>query len=193
VLPAEARLPEVVLQHHHRRAAALSIVVGGEHAADERLDAKYVKEVGGDPPGLDQLATVGSHEAEPLRVLAGQPAEDGVLIAEGHVHRIRKRVEAIAVLRSDPAALHPELHQLAWVLDGQEAKDDLIQEREDRRVCGDPERERQDRGGGESRVEPQQANAVLKILKEWLDESRVCHGRALNRAWTILVRRLVAC
>ena len=84
-------------------------------------------------------------------------------------------MKSVAVLRSDAAALHAELDQLARVLDRQQAQQHLVDQGEDRRVGRDAERERQDGGGGEARIEPQQTDAVPDVLTERLEQSCVCH------------------
>jgi len=48
-------------------------------------------------------------------------------------------MQAVAVLVPEPSALHAELHELAGVLDREETKEDLVEERENRSVGGDAE------------------------------------------------------
>ena len=95
---AVPRLPEAVLDHDDRGAFAEAIVLGREHASDERLHSEDLEEIAGHPAGLDHLATVAGEETQTVGVLTRQAGEDRVAVAKGDVHRVRERVKAVAVL-----------------------------------------------------------------------------------------------
>src|SRR5262249_48135010 len=73
-------------------------------------------------------------------------AKDLVAIADVLVHRVGQRVDP--VVSAVMAAAAREDHNLLGVLYGKQAQDELIDEREDRRIGADPQRQRQhgDRG-----------------------------------------------
>ncbi len=131
-------------------------------------------------PATQPMSTISralaGDQAQPLRVLAGEAGEHGVAVAEGDIQGIRERVKTVAVLRPDAPAFHAELDQLARVLHRQQPEQHLVDQREDRRVGGNAERQRQHGRGGKPRVEPQHADAVPDVLSERLEQWSICHG-----------------
>ena len=73
---------------------------------------------------------------------AEHPAEDGVVLAEIVIHGVGQRVHAPVATVVE--TLHLQRHQLLRVLYRQQAQQDLIEQREDRRVCADAEGQRED-------------------------------------------------
>ena len=95
--------------------------------------------------------------------------EDLVPIAEVFVHGVRKVVACVATEaagRSGEAAGPVEADQLFWLLDGQHAEKNLIEDGEDRGVGTDAEGEGENDGECEARRLAQLAKCKAKILKE---------------------------
>jgi hypothetical protein len=141
-----------------------------------RLHAEHLEEVAGNPSALDDLTALAAHETHRAGGLSRQAGKDRVAIAERREQRVRERMQAVAVLVPEPSALHAELHELAGVLDREETKEDLVEERENRSVGGDAEGERQHSGYRETWGCPHQTHPVAKILSKLFSESRDCHA-----------------
>ena len=62
---------------------------------------------------------------------------------------MRERPDAVAVVVAEAAALDPELDQLPRLAHGEQPEEDLIDEREHRRVRPDPEGQGEDGDAGE--------------------------------------------
>jgi len=135
---AEAPLPERVADDDDRSIpTALVLVVGaGERQAEHGHDTKRVEHSRGRPDAVDELGDPAARQVEPLRA----PREGAV--------------EELPLLQFAPDRISPGIGPLRGgvgqdrepmrVLDGQRAQDEAVDEREDRGICADPERERQD-------------------------------------------------
>ena len=138
---AEAVPPEVVLQHRDRVAVLHGVVRHVQHTARVRANPEHVEEVAGDHADVDHLVAIVPEQARLLDELPGEAREHRVLLTQREVEGMRERPHAVAAVRAEAPAFDANLDQLARVLDGQEAQQDLIDQPEHRRVRADAERQ----------------------------------------------------
>ena len=135
-----------------------------EHAAERRLDAKHREVVAGDQLGVDPLGLVvdahrRGHEAaaEHLRQRLG-------LLLQILVERVR--VHARAHVAAHVRALLVEHHQLVGGVNGQLAQQELVDQREDRGVGADAERQGEDGDGGKQRAAAKAAERQAEVVQK---------------------------
>ena len=104
-------------------------------------------------------------------------------------------MNAISILGPEASAFHAELNQVAWVLDWQEAQQNLIDERKNRSIRCYAEGERQHGGGRKARIETYLPYAIPSILEKSFGRSRECHACStvrtsipLSHAWQARLR-----
>ena len=124
----------------------------------------------------DALGAVAAHQADGGGRKTRDAREDGVSVAKGRIQRIGERVNAISILGPEASAFHAELNQVAWVLDWQEAQQNLIDERKNRSIRCYAEGERQHGGGRKARIETYLPYAIPSILEKSFGRSRECHA-----------------
>src|SRR5712664_4683079 len=76
-------------------------------------------------------------------------------------------------------AHHGEQDELLGILDGEEAKENLVQEGKDGGVCADAESERENGYGGETGSAGEQAEGVLEVAKDGVEPAS--EGKAADR------------
>jgi hypothetical protein len=133
------------------------------------LNAEYVEKVSGDHPYPDHLAAVFANQASSLYELAGEAGKNCVPVAQREIGGMREGVQAVAAVRAEATALNPELDEFSRVTNWEQSQHDLIEEREDRRICANPERERKNGGESEPRVRPELPNSILQVLPDRVD------------------------
>src|SRR6185295_19352194 len=72
-----------------------------------------------------------------------------------------------------------EQREAAGVADGQGPEDQAVEDREERRVGADAERERHHGDGGKAGTSSKLADAVPQILREFIDDEVPAHPRLL--------------
>ena len=171
---AEAPPPEPVGEHHGPIARA-AFVGRQERPSQRRRDAEDGEEVRGRQREADALGLAlprqrsRSHpDAGDLRELAAAAADLQDLVAgRGHA-----RLPRLAVARPE----HDEPRRLG-VRKGRDERG--VEDREDRGVRADAERERRDRDDREPRAAPEHAEGVAEILPEGFEPragARLAHG-----------------
>ena len=158
---AEARLPEVVTDHHDRRRT-LPQIVGCDQAPHRRLHAQRLEQFRrGAEPG-------DAHRLVPFEQRALHPA-----IRRQRLHRLLALLEIDEIADADEflgdAGGHIAMLQddeLVGATDRQRAQQHRFDDREQRGVGANSERQRQHRGGGESRLHPKQPQRAAHILDE---------------------------
>src|SRR5260370_32462033 len=140
-MDGKTRLPKVVVEDNERVATGNDIVLGSENASQGRDDAES-----------GEVGAGNEFHGYALRLLAkgktrgiGKPAkhigEDFVVLAKITEHGVRDGIAAPVAAIVAPA--HGEKDELLGLLDGEEAKEDLVQEGKDGGVCADAESESQ--------------------------------------------------
>ncbi len=142
-------------------AEELIVLVGAEHAADGRLHAQHREVVAGDDLGLHALGLLADADGS-----RHEPPAQGV----------RERLSALLKILEDRIRVHPRpgvaAHVIRVLVDHHELvgrghveppKQELIQERENRRVRADAERERQDGDGGKEGRSTQAAERQTEV------------------------------
>src|SRR5262245_1324910 len=117
------------------------IVILRQQAAEMRLNAQDIEEVPGHHSYPDHLTAVFADQAGSLNQLAGEAGKNVVPVAQRKINGMGERVEAVTTLLTGAPPFNPELDEFPRVLHRQQAQHDLIEEREDRRIRADPERE----------------------------------------------------
>jgi hypothetical protein len=169
----EVTLPEAIAEYHHRLAVGNRVVVRGDGAAQCRPDAQD-REIGaGDQLRgyLPRTITVakGYGGWEP----AEHPREDLIVVAQIFKHRPGNGVWAVTV--AVVVAGFSDDHKPLRMTNGQEPKNDLIQQAKHRGVCADPERQRGHRNQGESWILGKGPQGIPKILHQLVHEGSHSH------------------
>ncbi len=116
------------------------VVLLGEEASQRGLEAEEIEVVSGDDFGLLVFSLVVPTDADAGFVGSEHAGEDLVFVAEIFVHRIGEVVREIAAEAAAGAAEASgplEADELLWLLDGEHAEEDLIEESEDGGVGSD--------------------------------------------------------
>ena len=151
------------------------VVVRPEHPAQVRRNAENLKIVPGHHSHADHLGAIVVRQTDALHPLARQAGKHGVPVAEGSVNGIGEGVFVIAAVRAEAPALHPQLHQFLRIVHRQRSQQHLVHQRENRRIRADPERQRENRRQGESRLQAELAAAVLQVLPGGVDRMHAVH------------------
>jgi hypothetical protein len=164
-IAGEARLPVAVADHGHRMRAARHVILRRQHAAERGLHAEHVEERSRHQLARRALrAALNAHGHGPVAA-AEHTREHVVVIAEVDVVRIRERI-LIALPVAMKRSLALEQHQLLRILHGQQAQQGLIDQREDRRVGAEAQRDREHRDDGEDRRLAQRAQGIAEICQQ---------------------------
>ncbi len=163
-IAGEAAHPVVVTQDRHRISARRLVVVWRQRAADVRADGEDVEVVPGHELTADALRLSVGHQRERRGKACDDAAEHRRLIAEVAVHRVREG--AVVERASLKCAGSVEDHELLRISYGQQAEQQLIGERENRRVRADAERDRQDHDERERRRLQERASRVANVLRQ---------------------------
>ena len=156
-------LPVFVAQNQH--GGRVHPVVGGnEGAAQQRLHAQHIEEIGGDYRGLHALGGGFPHQQEVHRVMLHDAAQGVVAVAVilDFLHREGDIVDVRLV------ELLMQHHQLPAVAIRQRAQEHAVHHAENGRVGADAESQGENRHAGKARVLHQHANAVADVLHQRL-------------------------
>ena len=144
-----------------------------EHAADRWLHAEHREIVSGNELGLHALGRIVDAQRGLRQSTANHLGQRLGPLLEVLIHRVRVHPGAgIAAHIRGVLVQHDELVRRA---DRQLAQDDLIEEGEDRGICADSQRQRQDRHRGEERVPAKAAQRKPQV------------GECRVHAWAILL------
>ncbi len=141
-----------------------AVVGGHEGAAQQRLDAQDIEEIGRYYGGFHALGGVRADEQEVHHVMFHDAAQRVIAVAvivellhgEGHV------------VDMSLAELLMQHHQLAAIAIRQRAKEHAVHNAENRRVGADAKGQSDDCGGRKSGVLEQHAGAIADVLQERL-------------------------
>ncbi len=160
ILP-EALLPIAVAQHHHRIAPGDSFITGKE-AAQCGMNPQRVERVGHHLGAEYPIRRIGSrHIRFRIRPKAANCGEGSGMLAQGLDPALGKEADLSGAV-FDPC-------QPILLRKGQWAQHDGVHQGEDRRVCPDPQRQRENRGEGKSgRLSqlPQRESQVIQHLED---------------------------
>ena len=174
-IAAECRAPEFRAQDDCRRAAG-AILVGGEFAAGQHRDAEHREKAGAHALLLNEPGLFGSVRPADDEIDAGGPIREDGPIRARHVvaHElprppIHRRVARHLATLLD--GLRQEREPFGMRV-GQRLEEDGVDERKDRRVDADRQREREDGGQREGWCAPEDAARVADVQPRCLDESK---------------------
>ena len=163
---AEPLLPQLVADHGCPPvgAATRQVILRREQPANDGRHAERVEEVAADKEAIDRHRLAGYRQralaatvAERQRAVEGLPVTADLI--EGRVTEGGPRA-AVAPVRQD--------HQALRMGHRQRPQDEAVDEREDRGVRADAERERQDGYGGDDRSGDERADGETEILHRGL-------------------------
>jgi hypothetical protein len=140
----ETPLPVTMAQHDDRMGARHAVVILRQQAADSRPHAQHVEEVSGNHlrAGALGLAVIG--EADGSAGTRDHTAEDLSAVAQIPVHRIRKDgLHVVARTAAAALAIGVKNDKARRIRYRQITEHHLAQERKNRRVRADTERQRQ--------------------------------------------------
>ena len=152
---AEPLLPVVVADHGGgtvRRAPP--VVCVGEGPPEDGGDAQDVEEPSARVQAVDELGLSRRRGVEAVGRPCGRAVEEGRTVTNLFPDRIRPRVAVL--VEGDDRELLRRLHR-------QRPQHQRVEDRKNRRVGADPQRERQDRDGGDDRRRAQRAIGVAEI------------------------------
>ena len=161
----EAPLPVTVAQHDHWMGARRAVVIRREQPADGRPYAQHVEEVSGNQlcAGALRLAVIG--EADGSAGTRDHAAEDLIAVAQVPVHRIGKDgLHVVARTAAAALAIGVKNDKALWIRHRQITEHHLAQQRENRRVRADTERERQYGDDRENRTAAQRSEPKAEII-----------------------------
>ncbi len=160
---AEAPLPETIADDHDRAvlAASAHVVRLGEGAAENRRHAQHLEE------------TAARHDAVGVvRLAAARQVEAGRAIGEGPVEQLgiaRAQLLPQRVGPGRPLLAGQQLDEMLGLLDRQGAQHQRVDDREDRRVGADAERQGEDGDRRDHRRRPQRTNRIADVRHGVLD------------------------
>jgi hypothetical protein len=172
---AEPRLPVGVAEHGDEVRADGLVVGGGDQAAEVRLEteSREVRARDHHPLAVERLPLEGEVRAE--RAVRDQPGEHGLLPLEVAVHRIAEDQVAVARLvarlRARLRSGRAEVDEPLRLGHGEGAEKHLVEEREDRRVRADAERQGEHGDGGDEGGLEQRTQRELQVPHEFLHGS----------------------
>ena len=160
----EFRAPIGVTEHEHGFRA---MIVVGRHkrAADDRLDAKDVEEVGRHDPSGDAIRLAAPQQVETHLMKFDETFKAGELLAV--VVELLDRHTEVRLVGERRRLLHQ--HEAIAVLVGQRLEQHAVDHAEDGGVGADTEAQRQHGEGGKARVLPQRAGTVAEIGEQFLE------------------------
>ena len=160
----EAAHPVVVTEHDNGMAAVDAVIFfGGKHASDRRFHAEHREVVARHQFGIDPLGLVVDADRRRREATADHFAERFGALLQVLVDGVRMhpRAHVAAVVRT----LLIKHHQPIRVFDRQLAQQDLIHQRENRRVRANPKRERQRRDDGKEWIAAQPADGQAQVCR----------------------------
>ena len=170
---AEARLPEGVTEHRDARLADRRVIVWREQAAERGREPQHREVAAGDhhAPAVRRLIARRDVRAEDhVRGDTGEAGRAVRRLLEVPVHRIAEDVVAIAFCAREAARVgsglrgrRQEVHEPSRIGNRQRPQEHLIEQRKDRGVCADPERQRGDGDDGDERRLEERPQSELEI------------------------------
>ena len=161
---AEILAPQALADHDDTGIGALVDPIEG--LTDDRLDAEHAKVVGADPQRRDALRF---HAIGEVRSLGGvgvdrREIDRRALVAEGEHRRTRQVVvfAAVELVQTDEPIG-------GWI--GKWCEHHRVQHAEHGGVGAEPERERQDDGGGELRRRAERSHRIGEVLSQAVHSS----------------------
>src|SRR5713226_1127095 len=158
---AKALPPEVIAQHHQRVAVRHTVILRRERAAQRSAHSQDTKVRPRNQFRRHTFRLRAKRHAHRLRKPAEHPRKNFVVILKIAVHRVRNRVPAPVVPVVPPP--HGQQHQPLRILHWQQAQQHLVQQRENRRVRANPQRQSQRRHQRKPPATPQSPQRVPKI------------------------------
>ncbi len=160
-IAGEAALPETVAQDRDRVVSLRTFIVG-ERAPDQRRDAERREEVGRDVHADDFFRRARSGQVDAVVVERRDPLECRRALAPADEVRRREHVGAAR----PPRVGFPHHDQASGIAERQRLEQHRVDDREDRRVRADAQRERQHRDRREARRAQAQTDGVADVLKD---------------------------
>ncbi len=174
--PPNARLPQLVRQDADRRRRHRAGRVRRwddvglalrEQPAGERLDAERGQQVIVHRRRSHAQRAIAGGQVDLARRVGADRGERLVQLAELEIFR-RRHPELIEAERRE---LRGQVHQLLGLRIAERAQDHAVDDRENRGICADSERERENRDGGERRRAQQAADSETNILAKVVEDS----------------------
>ena len=159
LVAAETFLPEGMAQHRDVRTAR-AIVIGGEGAAEERLDAERAEEIFGDANALEIFRIAPAGEGESGERLRGELGETLLLIAPGGVAR-PGNIRAIEAAFGERT---PGAHELLRLRIGERTQEERVDGGEENGVGANAEGQRDDGENGEAGLSQELSQSVAKVI-----------------------------
>ena len=192
-------LPQLVRQNHDARRRRRRLSWRGRRAADvgfslreqssvRRLDSERVEQVLVDVCGTHAKRSIAGDEVRLARRERADGRKGAVELAELHVFR-----------RRDPELGEPErrklrrqVHQPIGLRIPERPQDDAVDDRENRGVGADAERERQHGHGGEAGSAPQHAQPMTHIARHVVEPRGRADRQSIREAFLLIISQLVA-
>ena len=156
----------VVVGENDDRMALIDLIVflRVEHAPGGGPDPQHGEEVAGDELGLEPFGSVVDADGRGHQTPAHDLGQRGGALLIVLVNRIRMHPRARIAAVVGPFLV--EHDELVGVLHRELAKQNLVDQREDGRVCPDSQRQRQDGHGGKQRAPAQAAQCIPQVGKD---------------------------
>ena len=87
---------------------------------------------------------------------------------------------AVTVIGTEPSAQQSQLHKLPRIVDWKEPQQDLVNQREDRRIRANPKGKRKDGRQREPWIQPELAQAITKVYPKTGGEAGDIHVVSLS-------------
>ena len=162
---AQRRLPQLVRQDGELRAVGVGLA-GREQATLRRRDAQRGEQVVGDRGAAHAHRTLAGHQVE---LAGGERPDRGERLGQlAELEELGRRdPELVEAHRREPAG---QEHQLLWPRVGQGPEQHAVDDREDRGVGADAERQGEHRDEGEPGRAEQAAGGVAEIAQEMVHD-----------------------
>ncbi len=154
-------LPEAIADDGDQGRICLVVFSFQHRAADNRPDSEDIEEIRRNQLSLrpHDFRLAGDPRVEMLPASPGQNRNrTSQLILNHPVERI-----AATTMLSTPIENIHRL-KLLWLLDSQRLQQDRVDQAEDRGIGANPERQREQRDGGESAIRPKRSQSVANVL-----------------------------
>ena len=158
------------MTEHDDRARLGGRLLGPEEPALGRRGPQQREQLGGHGGALDSQRLVEARDGEPPRAVRGDPLERSGRFGPGMIREIAET--RAAQRRRGSRMLLGDADQPVRVRVGKGAQQHAVDDREDRRVGADPERERDECRGGEAFVAPHGPQGESGICNERLQPVR---------------------
>src|SRR6185312_10018596 len=169
-IPREAASPVVVADHGDGRVVLL--VLFRESASLRKLDAQAGEECAADHVAFSflRLSSVADCDlVDGEGDIGDYVCEAGVLVMQGLIDRIRKRLSRIDCASPVRCMRRMQVNQAGWIADRQRAQKDSIHNAEDCGISADAECERKNCRDRESRTVEKRANAIAQVAQDAIE------------------------